>query len=114
MKFELNGKLHKISPTQTISDKFSKREFVLECESGMYKEYIKCDVINDNIKLLDNAQVGWHVNAKCSLKGRYFTRKDGTDGLINSITAYGVEVRQNGLTVPEEIYPNLNDENAPF
>ena len=115
MRFELNGKLHQISPTQVISEKFSKREMVVECENGNYTEFIRCEVINDNIKPLNNAQTGWHISAKCSLKGRYYNKKDGTQGLINSIQAYSVEVRQNGLTEPAEMYTkNISSDYAPF
>jgi hypothetical protein len=114
MRFDLNGKLHKLSPTQVISEKFSKREFVLECENGKYNEYVKCEVINDNIKFLDAVEIGYHVNAKCSIKGRYFQKKDGTEGLINSIQAYEIKTRANGLTEPEEIYTKFTQDYAPF
>jgi hypothetical protein len=114
MKFDLTGKLHKVSPTQVISEKFSKREFVLECENGKYNEYVKCEVINDNIKFLENVEIGYHINAKCYIKGRYFQKKDGSEGLINSIQAYEIKTRANGLTEPVEIYSNLTDNYAPF
>jgi len=114
MKFDLNGILHKVSPTQIISDKFSKREFVLECENGKYNEYVKCEVINDNIKFLEDAKIGCHINAKCYIKGRYFQKKDGSEGLINSIQAYEIKTRASGTTEPEEIYGKFTNDYAPF
>jgi len=39
MTFELTGTIHEIYPTEQISDRFSKREFVLETEKSLRFEY---------------------------------------------------------------------------
>ena len=36
MAFEVEGKLHKKFDTAQVTDKFKKREFVLELEDGAY------------------------------------------------------------------------------
>lgn len=94
MKFELDGKLHEVTATQQITDKFKKRDFVLEIPSGNYTEHIKCELTQDNCSKLDSARIGNQVYAKCSIKGRYFSRKDGTKGHMNSVVAYDVQVVQ--------------------
>jgi hypothetical protein len=59
MAFEITGKVIDILPAIQVSDKFKKREFVIEKKdtggSGVFIDYIKfqltqdrCDLINDS------------------------------------------------------------------
>ena len=50
MSFEIVGNLHKVFDTQTISDKFKKREFVLETKDGNYMQ----PMLIDQLKYLYN------------------------------------------------------------
>lgn len=95
MKFELNGTLHDVTPTQQITDKFKKRDFILEIPNGNYTDHIKCELTQDSCSKLDNARIGNQIYAKCAVKGRLYKRKDGTQGQMNSIVAYDVQIVQN-------------------
>ncbi|MFM8473654.1 MAG: DUF3127 domain-containing protein, partial [Candidatus Kapaibacterium sp.] len=47
MSFDVTGKLHEIYPEQQVTEKFRKREFVLETQDGMYQQYIKFQMTQD-------------------------------------------------------------------
>ena len=40
MAFDVTGRVHEIYPEQQVTEKFKKREFVLEIQDGMYQQYI--------------------------------------------------------------------------
>lgn len=92
MKFQLEGKLYEVKPTQQITDKFRKREFIIECANGMYQEHIKIDATQNACEKLDNAKIGNQIYVKCALKGRFYNKKDGTKGHMNTINAYEIDV----------------------
>jgi single-strand DNA-binding protein len=111
MKFELDGTLKECGPTQQITDKFKKREFVVEVSSGNYTEFIKCEATGDVTAKLDSAKIGNQVVAKCAMRGRYFNRKDGTTGHMNSVVAYNVEVIKGN---PEYSISAMAENETPF
>ena len=57
MAFEITGKIIDISPVNQVSDKFKKREFVIENkESGggaVFVNYIKFQLIQDKCDLIN-------------------------------------------------------------
>lgn len=104
MKFDLEGTLHEVKPTQQITDKFKKREFIVECSNGNYTEFIKCELTGEQTAKLDGAKIGNHVIAQCSIKGRYYNKKDGTQGHANNIICYNVQHVNKALREPNEVY----------
>jgi len=94
MKLELDGKLHEVWPTQQVSDKFKKRDFILEIPNGKYTDHIKVEATQASCESLDGARIGSQVIAKCNLRGRIYEKKDGTKGQINSIVAWDISVIQ--------------------
>lgn len=66
---ELKGIIVKIGDIETISEKFSKREIVIETP-GDYPQKISCQVSNKTIGLFDNKAEGQEVTASINIKGR--------------------------------------------
>jgi single-strand DNA-binding protein len=66
---ELKGIIVKIGDIETISDKFSKREIVIETP-GDYPQKISCQVSNKTIGLFDGKAEGQEVTASINIKGR--------------------------------------------
>lgn len=66
---ELNGIIVKIGDIETISDKFSKREIVIET-AGDYPQKISCQVSNKTIGIFANYSAGQEVTASINIKGR--------------------------------------------
>ena len=86
---EIKGYVHRVFETQTMSEKFAKREMVLKTNEK-YPQLITIQVINDKCALLDNIQVGEHVTAKINLRGREWINKLGEAKYFNTIEAWAV------------------------
>jgi len=83
MAFEVKGKLEVVYETQQVTDRFKKREFVLEVQSGMYPEYVKFQLTQDRCGLLDPFSEGDEVNVNFNLKGRPYTKEGKTTYFTN-------------------------------
>jgi len=75
---EVEGKILKKFETQRVSEKFQKREFVIETE-GQYPQPIKFDLTQDRCALLDNYQEGDRLKVSFDLRGREWNGKYFTD-----------------------------------
>jgi single-strand DNA-binding protein len=94
LSVELNGTLHEVYPTQQITDKFKKRDFILEIPNGNYLQHIKCEATGNTCEKLDGVRIGSQVFAKCDLRGRIYQKKDGTKGQMNSLVAWEIKSEQ--------------------
>ena len=90
MSFDVQGKLHEIFDEQQVSDKFRKREFVLEIPDGSYTQFIKFQLTQDKCNVLDQFKVGEEVKVNFNLSGKPFT-KNGTTMYFTNLQAWRVE-----------------------
>jgi single-strand DNA-binding protein len=90
MSFDVQGKLHEIFDEQQVSDKFRKREFVLEIPDGSYTQFIKFQLTQDKCNLLDQFKVGEDVKVTFNLSGKPFT-KNGTTMYFTNLSAWRLE-----------------------
>jgi hypothetical protein len=86
---EIKGKVAFIGEKQTISDKFAKREFVLET-AEQYPQLILIQATNERCGILDKLTLGQDVTASINLRGRKWTDKDGNDKYFNTIEAWKI------------------------
>jgi len=76
--FEIQGKLHKVFPSENKSGSFQAREFVIEFESGQYSQLIKFQLTQERCDLIDSYSEGEEIQVHFDLRGRewdgkYFT-----------------------------------------
>lgn len=90
MAFEIEGKLYRIFDEQAVSEKFKKREFVLEVESGQYPQLIKFQVVQDRVSLLDQYQTGQQVKVHFDITGKEFVKGSETLYFTN-LAAWKIE-----------------------
>lgn len=90
MSFDVQGKLHEIFDEQQVSDKFRKREFVLEIPDGSYTQFIKFQLTQDKCNLLDQFKIGDDVKVAFNLSGKPFT-KNGTTMYFTNLGAWRIE-----------------------
>lgn len=94
MSFETTGKLIEVYPTTAISDKFKKREFVIEqaeTKNGFdFKDYIKFQVTQDKCSLPDQVKIGEMVKVSFNLRGRIW-EKDGVKNYFTNLEAWKLE-----------------------
>lgn len=89
---EIRAKLVEIMNTIKVSDKFQKREFVVEYvpEKSQYQEYLKFEVVQDKCAALDAFKVGENVEIHFNLKGRRWTNPKGETVYFNSLQAWRI------------------------
>src|SRR5688572_32724125 len=90
MAYDAQGKLHEIFDEQQVSEKFRKREFVLEIPDGAYSNHIKFQLTLDKCDLLDGFNVGDEVKVAFNLSGKPFT-KNGTTMYFTNLGAWRIE-----------------------
>lgn len=94
MQYTLKGKLTEKFNTQQVSDKFSKREFVIETkeQSGngqTYIETIKFQLTNKNCSAIDSVHLNSDVEVSFNIRGKRF-EKDGKVSYFNNLEAWKV------------------------
>ncbi len=86
---EIKGVIKKISETVQISDRFRKREFVLEYSSNPdYPQPIQLELVQDRCELLDEFKEGQEVEVHFDLRGREWTSPQGQVKYFNSLQAW--------------------------
>ncbi len=99
MSFEITGKIEEIYEEQQITEKFKKREFVIEILDGMYPNHIKFQLTQDRCDLIESYNKGDEVQVHFNLKGRPYT-KAGKTTYFTNIEAWRIESGNNGSVNP--------------
>jgi hypothetical protein len=116
MSFQLTGKLKKIDPIVQVSEKFSKREFVITDESSQYPQDILFQSVQDKCSLLDACNVGDVVQVSFNLRGREWTSPTNEVKYFNTLDAWKIEGGQTQTTAPASASASAsqaNNTNAP-
>lgn len=86
MAFETAGRIIDISPVNQVSDKFRKREFVIEKKetggAAVFVDYIKFQLIQDKCELINESFLNETVKIWFNLRGNKWER----DGKVNYFT----------------------------
>jgi hypothetical protein len=94
MAFEIAGKVIDISPVNQVSDKFKKREFVIEKKeaggSAVFVDYIKFQLIQDKCDLINESYLNEEVKIWFNLKGNKWER-DGKVNYFTNLDAWKIE-----------------------
>jgi hypothetical protein len=126
MSFELTGKLSEKFDAVQISEKFKKREFVIEkseqAGSTSFTNYIKFQLSNDRCNLVENINPGSDIKVSFNIKGNRW-EKDGKVSFFTNLEAWRIESVSNasGLTtenlpeIPADMEtPPLGNDDLPF
>jgi len=124
MSFEVIGKLLVKYDTQNVSDRFKKREFVLELSEDIngntYTNYAKMQLVQNKCELLDRYNEGDTVKVNFNIKGNRWER-DGKVNFITNLDAWRIEAAQGngqghsmGAAQAMPAYSGTNNSPAPF
>jgi hypothetical protein len=92
MGIEATGKLHTIFETKQVSERFSKREFVVElADNPKYPQTVLFQLTGDRCSQLDGMNVGDQVRIEFSLRGREWRSPSGEVKYFNSLDVWKVE-----------------------
>jgi single-strand DNA-binding protein len=86
MSFEIEGKLHKVYPTEQKSASFQAREFGIEIMSGNYPQYIKFQLTQEKCSIIDGFNEGDIIKVYFDLRGR-----EWQDKIFTNLNAWRVE-----------------------
>jgi hypothetical protein len=119
MAFEITGKVIEIYPVVQVSDKFRKREFVIEKkESGntaVFIDYLKFQLVQDKCDLINESFLQEEIKIFFNLKGNKWER-DGKINYFTNLDAWKIEKASSGreqnfsTNKPLEDIPPENDE----
>lgn len=120
MAIEASGKLYKIFETKQITERFTKREFVVEVQDGKYPQHVLFQLTGDRCSNLDSFHEGDEVRVEFNLRGREWTSPKGEVKFFNSLDVWRLEpVRTSaqhggdGPPPPSEPPPDV-DADIPF
>lgn len=90
---KLSGKVIVVFETKQISDRFSKREFVVRTDpDGKYPQEIMLQITNDKVSQLDTVNVGDSVTCDVNIRGREWKSPAGEVKYFTTLEAWRVEV----------------------
>lgn len=89
--FKLTGTIKMIGPTTPVTEKFTKREFVILDEASMYPQTILFQAAQDKCGMLDAFMEGETVEVSFNLRGREWNSPDGETKYFNTLDAWRVE-----------------------
>jgi len=119
--FEQLGKVILKEDTQQISDKFKKREFVIEVENERnpdWNDFIKFQATQDRCELLDDISVDDMITVHFNIKGRKW-EKDGKVNYFSNLEAWRIEKGEAAsASMPEfnaaDMPPAPEEDDLPF
>ena len=87
----IKGKVIVKNDTIKVSEKFSKRTFVIE-EAGDYPQFIEVELQQDKCSLIDSLQLGSEVEVFFNLKGRLWVSPQGENKYFNTVVGWKVDI----------------------
>ena len=113
MSFEIEGKLHKVFPTESKTETFQAREFVIEITNGNYPQFIKFQLVQDRCAIMDNYDEGDDIKVYFDLRGREWNGK-----YFTNLNAWRVDKQATEAAAPpvtqnqDDSFPSATDEPA--
>lgn len=118
MSLEVTGKLLAKYDIQQVSEKFKKREFVLELEEeingNIYTNFAKMQLVQNKCDIIDRFKEGEVVKVSFNIKGNKWER-DGKVNYITNLDAWRIEnaVAATGATNNNNSQNNNQGSSAP-
>ena len=92
MGLDATGKLHVINEAQQVTERFRKREFVVELsDNPRYPQFVQFQLTGDRCESLDGLNVGDEVRIEFSLRGREWTSPQGQVKYFNSLDVWTID-----------------------
>lgn len=92
MGIEATGTIHVIGETKQISERFTKREFVLElADNPKYPQLVQFQLTGDRCAQLDEFSEGDQVRVDFSLRGREWRSPKGETKYFTTLDVWRIE-----------------------
>ena len=121
MNMQIQGKIHASFDAEQVTQRFRKREFVLELDgASRYPQFVMFQLTGDRCGELDGFEKGDEVRVEFSLRGREWTSPKGEIRYFNSLEVWSIDrVGEAGSGSPEPDFgdappPPGDDDDIPF
>ena len=122
MGLDSSGRIHVLFDTQQVTERFRKREFVVELgDNPRYPQFVQFQLTGDRCENLDGFNVGDEVKVEFSLRGREWTSPKGEIRYFNSLDVWTLEKLGGsagtdpfGAPPGDDIPPPTDDDDIPF
>lgn len=104
MALKVIGTITDIKDAQAITDKFTKRELILEIPDDKYPQFCSFEFSNRGCEALDQFKIGQEVELTFSLRGREYKGKH-----YNSLAAYKIEQTGTQVKVVEKVVNSIRE-----
>ncbi len=118
MEYQITGKVVEVYPVSRISERFRKREFVIEHKRGrdgqIWVDFIKFQLTQERCEIIDESWLREEVTVAFSIRGNRWER-EGRVSYITNLNALSV-TRGTGTAVsetPAETTDRLEDTPPP-
>lgn len=92
MNMQIQGKIHATFDAAQVTERFRKREFVLELDAASrYPQYVMFQLTGDRCDSLDGFEPGHEVAVEFSLRGREWTSPKGEVRFFNSLEVWTID-----------------------
>ena len=114
MGIEIGGKIHAMFEAKQITERFRKREFVLELsDNSRYPQSVLFQLTGDRCEDLDRFEIGDEVRVEFSLRGREWKSPKGEVKYFNSLDVWTIEKVGAGAS-PFDEEPPMSEEPPAF
>lgn len=110
MAFEQEGTVHKIFDTESKTDSFQAREFVIKLD-GNYPQFIKFQLTQDRCDLINNYKEGDLIKVSFDLRGREWNEKYFTN--LNAWRVEAVQAAQTEASGPPGDFAPISTSTEP-
>ena len=118
MEYQITGRVAEVYPVNIISERFRKREFVIEHKDSsskqVYVDYIKFQLTQDRCEIIDESWLRQDVTVNFNIRGNRW-EKNGVTNYITNLNALsvtrGIAVAENGQQAI--VNPQLEDAPSP-
>lgn len=99
---DIIGEIHAIGETQQVTDKFTKRAFVLVTKDNpRYPQFCEFELTGDRCDMLDPFRIGEEVRVEFSLRGRAWEPTDGRPTkYFNTLSVWNIVLMQSFAAAP--------------
>lgn len=109
------GTIIAIFETFNVSEKFKKREFVIQDnENEKYPQLIKFEFTQDKCELLDTYTEGEEVEVEFNLRGREYVNPKGEKNYFNTLQAWKLTSKGGAQQYEAPAEFDMSADNLPF
>jgi len=112
--FKIKATVKRVGQTAQVSEKFSKRELVVEIADDKYPQVVSFEFTQDKCALLDGIMEGQEVEVSFALRGREWTNENGDVRVFNTLNGFRVEGGPAPVVAAVVVDTTEDDESLPF